>query len=123
LVQADAVLALFRDPRHVRGDCALVRSAIRKGWRISPAMQKAVADTARHLLEHPSTPPRTVLALAELLVELGCVISRVRPEQGQAVVHDPFVGTPDSALRVVAHTVRQRVTPKRHQERCRSGRT
>lgn len=123
LVQADALLALFRDPHHVRGDCALPRSAIRRGWGIRPEVQQAVADTARRLLGQPSTPLRTFLALAELLVELGCVISRVRPELGQAAVHDPIVSTPDSALRVVAHTMRQRVTPMRHQERRRSDRT
>jgi hypothetical protein len=71
-VQADALLALFRDPRHVRGDCALVRSAIRKGWGISPEVQRAVADTARRLLGKPSTPHRAVLALSELLIELDC---------------------------------------------------
>lgn len=72
LVQADPLLALFRDPRHVRGDCALLRSAIRKGWGIRPEVQQAVADTARRLLGQPSTPPRTVLALSELLIELDC---------------------------------------------------
>jgi hypothetical protein len=61
---------LFQDPRKVRSDCRLVRTAIRRGWPIPQEVRVALAQAAHEAMQEPGRPARNALAAAELLVEM-----------------------------------------------------